>query len=80
VEIRAADRALAQAQVLTIDLLNIDTEGAELPILAALASCLAGVRVAHLEFHGEADRRAIEALLAPTHLLWSGTIERGTTG
>jgi FkbM family methyltransferase len=80
VDIRAADRALAQAGVSAIDLLKIDTEGAELPILKALAAFLTGVRIAHLEFHGEADRRAIESLFAPTHLLWSGTIEHGTSG
>lgn len=80
VEIRAADRALAQAGVATIDLLKIDTEGAELPILKALAAFLPTTRIAHLEFHGESDRRAIEALFAATHLLWSGAIEHGDTG
>lgn len=80
VDIRAADRALAQAGVSAIDLLKIDTEGAELPILKTLAAFLAGVSIAHLEFHGEADRRAIESLFAPTRLLWSGKIEHGTSG
>lgn len=80
VEIRAAGAALAQAGVATIDLLKIDTEGAELPILQALSAFLPAVRIAHLEFHGESDRRAIEAIFASSHLLWSGTIEHGDTG
>lgn len=80
VEIRAAGAALTQAGVAAIDILKIDTEGAELPILAALAPFLPRVRVVYLEFHGEADRRAIEAIFAVTHLLWAGTIEKADTG
>ncbi len=80
VVIRAAGSALAALGVTAIDLLKIDTEGAEMPILRSLAPFLAGVRIAHLEFHSESDRRAIDAMFAPTHLLWSGTVERGHTG
>lgn len=80
VTIRAAGSALAELGVSSIDLLKIDTEGAETPILRSLAPFLAKVRIAHLEFHSESDRRAIDAMFAPTHLLWSGTVERGHLG
>ena len=80
IAIRAADAALAESGVAKVDLLKIDTEGAELPILRALAKFLPAVKVVHLEFHSEADRRAIEALFAPTHLLWAGAIERANSG
>lgn len=80
VEIRAASEVLARASVSSVDLLKIDTEGAELPILGALTAFLPRVRIAYLEFHSESDRRAIESLFSPTHVLWAGTIDRGNSG
>jgi FkbM family methyltransferase len=74
VEIRAAGPALLAAGVTSIDLLKIDTEGAELPILESLAAFRAAIRIVHLEFHSESDRRAIHAMFEPTHALWAGRI------
>ncbi|MBI1245740.1 MAG: FkbM family methyltransferase [Alphaproteobacteria bacterium] len=74
VSIRAALPALRSAGVSSIDILKIDTEGAELPILRSLKPMLAGVRILHLEFHSEADRREIQAMIEPTHSLWAGHI------
>ncbi len=74
VVIRAAGPALAAAGVASIDLLKIDTEGAELPILSSLAPFLPAIRIVHLEFHSEPDRRAIQAMFEPTHALWAGRI------
>jgi FkbM family methyltransferase len=66
--------AVAMAPANTIDLLKIDTEGAELPILSSLAPFLPAIRIVHLEFHSEPDRRAIQAMFEPTHALWAGRI------
>lgn len=80
VEIRAGGEALARAGVASFDLLKIDTEGAEVPILNSLASFLPNTRIAYLEFHSEPDRRGIEAIFAATHVLWAGTIDRASSG
>lgn len=52
-----------------IDVLKIDTEGCEVPILESLGARVADVRVIYLEFHSRADRDRIDALLRPTHAL-----------
>lgn len=80
VEIRAGSEALARAGVSSVDLLKVDTEGAEVPILRSLASFLPNTRIAYLEFHSEPDRRAIEAFFVATHVLWAGTIDRASSG
>lgn len=63
------------------DLLKIDTEGAELPILRAIGDGLAGFETIHIEYHSAADRQAIASLLASTHEMKRERIddpERGT--
>lgn len=80
VEIRAGGEALARAGVSSVDLLKIDTEGAEVPILNSLAPILPGIRLVYLEFHSETDRLRIEAIFAATHVLWAGTIDRASSG
>ncbi|MBP0463818.1 FkbM family methyltransferase [Roseomonas sp. PWR1] len=78
---RFAEEAATAIGCAGFDLLKIDTEGAELPILRALGGLLAEVGTVHLEYHSLADRAAIEALLAPTHTLARERVdapERGT--
>ncbi|MBR0682447.1 FkbM family methyltransferase [Roseomonas eburnea] len=62
------------------DLIKMDTEGAELPILAALGDLVAAAGVIHLEFHSHADRRTIDGLLCRTHRLFHGRIEQPNRG
>ncbi len=57
VELRAAGAELADIPEGT--LLKLDTEGAEVQILSAIASHLARVDMIYLEYHSEEDRRAI---------------------
>jgi FkbM family methyltransferase len=76
IELRSAFSALSAHCQGPIDILKIDTEGEELPILRSLAGVtLPRVQVIYLEFHSHADRVAIDALLAPTHLLWRAAID-----
>lgn len=75
-----ADELAAQFHLPGFDLIKIDTEGAELPILGALGDRVAQAHVIHLEFHSHADRRAIDDLLCRTHTLWHGRIERPDLG
>jgi len=69
--LKAADRWLRDHDVDRIDVVKIDTEGCEVPILQDLADRLADIGVVYLEFHSEDDRRTIDELLAPTHELRS---------
>ena len=69
----SATEWLHQQQIDGIDILKIDTEGCELPILQALAEQATNARVVYLEYHSEADRRSIDALLGDSHILASST-------
>lgn len=57
------------------DIVKLDTEGCEWPILTSLRPWLGQFRVIYLEYHSETDRRRIDALLEPTHLLHSGVAQ-----
>jgi FkbM family methyltransferase len=57
-----------------IDILKVDTEGNEMPILRALEEMLPRTKVIYLEYHAEEDRLAMDQLLAATHILCSGNI------
>ncbi len=66
-----------------IALLKLDTEGEEVPILRRLGRALGAIVSVLCEFHSEADRRAIDALLAPSHLQYFAQARvphRGTVG
>lgn len=62
------------------DLIKLDTEGAELPILSALGDLVAAANVIQLEFHSHADRRVIDELLCRTHRLVHGRIDKPNRG
>lgn len=70
------EEALATARslgVTAIDILKIDTEGCELPILTNLIGELPP-RAIYLEYHSDDDRRRIDALLSPDYMLYYGNI------
>jgi FkbM family methyltransferase len=62
------------------DIVKLDTEGCEWPILNTLRPWLGQFRVIYLEYHSETDRRRIDALLEPTHWLHGGTIHHTHRG
>ena len=74
VTLRHAGLALRQLDIAAIDILKIDTEGCEVPILRSAHDLVQGVRALYLEYHSERDRRVIDALLADTHILYAGAI------
>jgi FkbM family methyltransferase len=62
-------------------MIKIDTEGCELEILTAILPLLAKVDVIYLEYHSEADRLALDRLLADEFLLYAARADvphRGT--
>ncbi|PAU94589.1 hypothetical protein CK503_07290 [Aliifodinibius salipaludis] len=63
VEVKNAGRALKEKGIEAIDVLKIDTEGAEIPILKGMKKLLDKTKVIMLEYHTEEDRREIDALL-----------------
>jgi FkbM family methyltransferase len=69
VKLRSTRAVLDEQGISKVDLLKIDTEGCEVPILDSMRALLPGVQVVYLEFHSERDRRLIDGLLADTHLL-----------
>jgi FkbM family methyltransferase len=72
VRLRAANTALRQLGVRDADIVKLDTEGCEVPILRSLTPMLPRIGVIYIEYHGEADRLEIDRLLTGTHLLVQG--------
>jgi FkbM family methyltransferase len=70
-----AARFLFENGIEKVDVLKIDTEGCEVPILQSLSKWLPDVKVLYLEYHSERDRRMIDGMLAKTHILWRGQIK-----
>lgn len=76
VSLEDAGRTFGRLGITKIDVLKIDTEGCEVPILYSLRNnFLPNVEVVYLEFHSQLDRRLIDCLLSESHVLWacSGT-------
>ena len=63
IELRDALTTLKGLGIESIDVLKVDTEGCELPILKRLLGTWSP-RVIYLEYHSDEDRRAIDALLS----------------
>lgn len=80
VRLRNARAFVSEQKLDSIDILKVDTEGCELPILRSLADILPRTRVVYLEYHDEADRVAIDALLQPTHILCSAKLRHPHRG
>jgi len=75
VELRESESVLRANRVERIDILKLDTQGAEVPILRSLARYIPDISIIYAEYHSEDDRLAIDRLLSPTHIVVSGRIE-----
>jgi FkbM family methyltransferase len=53
-------------------ILKVDAEGCEVPILLSLAPVLDNFDLIYVEYHSEADRLALDGILAPKFKLWRG--------
>lgn len=79
VKIERVSTALRRRGVAALDLIKIDTEGCEVPILRDLLSAYAP-GVIYFEIHAEDDRLEIDRLLHPTHLLARGRVTKPHRG
>jgi FkbM family methyltransferase len=74
IRLACAPEFLAGQGIEKIDVLKIDTEGCEVPILQSLHRYLPEVTALYVEYHSERDRRTIDEMLAKTHVLWRGHV------
>jgi FkbM family methyltransferase len=72
VRLRSVRDWLSEHEIAAVDVLKIDTEGCEIPIMQSMRELLPSVKIAHLEFHSEDDRKEIDRLLGDTHVLVAG--------
>jgi FkbM family methyltransferase len=80
VVLRSTKAWLNERGIDRIDIVKIDTEGCEVPILEALADRLPDVQALYLEFHSEEDRARIESIVSGTHELRSIRSLHSVTG
>lgn len=72
IALRSASQFLSEQGIDQIDILKLDTEGCEVPILRSLKDFLPGAKLIYVEYHSERDRRLIDEILADRHVLWRG--------
>ena len=72
IQLVSATTFLAEQGLENVDILKLDTEGCEVPILRSLKNYLGELKLLYVEYHSERDRRLIDELLAETHILWRG--------
>lgn len=71
IPLKNAAAEMRRLKVDVIDILKIDTEGCEVPILRSIVKWLADIKVVYLEYHSELDRLLIDMILRKTHVLYS---------
>jgi FkbM family methyltransferase len=74
VDLRKASAVLTELGLETVDILKVDTEGCEVPILESLAAWLPRIGLIYLEYHSADDRISIDRMLVGSHLLCRGRI------
>ncbi|MFS8777317.1 glycosyltransferase [Synechococcus sp. W70.1] len=77
---REARAALKELGLEPIDVLRMATGGEEVKVLTSLQEQLKDIKVIYVEFTSEQDRKQIDQMLDPTHLLWQGEIVAGQRG
>jgi FkbM family methyltransferase len=80
IRLLGAAQFLSDHRIDKVDVLKIDTEGCEVPILRSLEDYLPEVKVLYVEYHSERDRRLIDGILAETHVLWRGHVNLAYRG
>jgi FkbM family methyltransferase len=74
IQLVSAPKFLAEQSITKVDILKLDTEGCEVPVLRSLKNYLPEVKLLYVEYHSDRDRRLIDELMAETHILWRGHV------
>ncbi|ABD01463.1 methyltransferase, FkbM family [Synechococcus sp. JA-2-3B'a(2-13)] len=77
---REARAALKELGLEFIDVLRVATGGDEVEVLANLQPQLRDIKVIYVEFTSEQDRKRIDQMLDPSHLLWQEEVSQGNYG
>ncbi|ABC99210.1 glycosyltransferase family protein [Synechococcus sp. JA-3-3Ab] len=77
---REARTALRDLGLERIDVLRVATGGQEVEVLASLEPWLKDIKVIYVEFCSEQDRKQIDQMLDPSHMIWQGEIIAGQKG
>lgn len=80
VPLREAQSVFKELKLESIDVLKLDTEGCEVPILRSIAQFIPQIGVIYVEYHRAEDRLDIDRLLTPTHVLFRGQINNPHRG
>lgn len=70
IELRDAGQTAVALGVSEIDVLKIDTEGCEVPIIESLGKMANSARTIMLEYHSDEDRSRLDELLRCTHCIY----------
>ena len=77
---REAKAALQELGLERIDVLRVAAGGQEVEVLASLEPWLKDIKVIYVEFSSEQDRKRIDQMLDPSHMIWQGIISQGNQG
>ncbi len=80
IQLQDAAEWIREQKITSIDILKIDTEGCELPILSRLTPLLPSIQVIYVEYHSDSDRRAIDKLIGDSHVLFSARADKAHVG
>lgn len=80
IQLQDAAEWIAEQGISRIDILKIDTEGCEIPILSRLRHLIPSIQIIYVEYHNDTDRRALDDLIGDSHVLFAARAERAHVG
>ena len=83
INILNAEQVFQDQNIEKIDILKIDTEGVEVPILRAIEHRILSTDIVLLEYHSEEDRKILDGMMGEQKLLYHADVmepHRGTLG
>ena len=80
IDLRNAGQFFRQMCIDRIDILKLDSEGCEVPILQSLSDFLPNIKVIYVVYHNEPDRLAMDALLNASHILSAANVRHPHRG
>ncbi len=76
IRLRSTADWLRDKQIGRVDILKLDTEGCEVPILRAMRQLIVSMKVIYLEYHSEDDRKIVDELVGDSHVLVFANVYR----